>query len=799
MTDDKQLKDKVNNETNEEYVTSKRLFFLGFSFWVLFIISLLLPVFFLPTNPIFLYLNKTMFLYIGVLISSMFFLIYILKGGKVVLPLKRILIIPFLIILFALISAIVGGNLKLSFWGYSSEVGTLSFLILFFSIFFLTLFVLQGRKRLEKTELILLIPFFLLSTYYILKVFVSSKIFSIENMLGINADTLFGGWNELALFSGAVIIFSAINLSLFRKTKLPKWFYYLSFILALVLLVIINFRLAWILTLIVYLLYFFIFRSISNAYLETNQIKVSGRILFSIFVVLSLIFILPSGDVLKEETYNVLEINHTEVKPSWKGTTEIFLKTLGDGGSGFFLGAGPNNFSYEWRLHKPLSVNTTDFWNTDFNYGAGLIPTLFINSGFFGMFFWIAFIFSLIGFGIKYVLKNKGDIFLISFFGTSLYFWLIAIFYPISHVSFTFVAIFSGIFLSYVLVKNHNDFNKIDIRSAYYKGVVFCLLILLFTGFSLIGTIFSFKKFGGDLRFEKGVLSYSNGDLASAEGYIKEALDFSDNDIYRGFLSEIYLENLKIYAVNISNPNQEQIDEFKKSFEGTIDNINLAITLNPRSFENRLQLGRIYSFLSEIRVEGSYDSAQKTFEDIKSLDPLNPLPDLLLAELEISQGNLEGAEEYVLASLDKKSNYGEALLLHSRIKFSQGDLDEAIKSSINTVNIFPSDPYTYFHLGLLYYQNEEYAYATNSFEKAIELFPQFANAKYFLALSLSKQDKIEEAIQELVSLSKDYPDSVEVSELLDVLEKISNSKDIPEQSLEDDMGEKIDSDLPFDN
>src|SRR3989338_8177488 len=61
------------------------------------------------------------------------------------------------------------------------------------------------------------------------------------------------------------------------------------------------------------------------------------------------------------------------------------------GGKKLIVGSGPNQFVGEWLMSKPSAVNQTIFWNTDFNYGVGLIPTFIVTTGLLGIIAWLIF------------------------------------------------------------------------------------------------------------------------------------------------------------------------------------------------------------------------------------------------------------------------------------------------------------------------------------------------------------------------------------------------------------------------
>ena len=84
-----------------------------------------------------------------------------------------------------------------------------------------------------------------------------------------------------------------------------------------------------------------------------------------------------------------LNINSIEARPSMSITYDIFKLSIKDN---LFFGSGPNSFLSQWIVNKPINVNDTIFWNTDFANGIGLIPTFAVTTGLFGILSWLLFL-----------------------------------------------------------------------------------------------------------------------------------------------------------------------------------------------------------------------------------------------------------------------------------------------------------------------------------------------------------------------------------------------------------------------
>jgi len=773
------------------------------SFWILFLTAILLPIFFIPSGILPLSFTKSLLVYSGISFSFIFLFLYVFKTGKIFLNKNLVSLSAFLVLASFLLSTLVSDNFARSAIGYGFEIGTFGFIFLLLSAFFLGSFLFQNDKRLDKANLILIIPFNILAIYQLLKLFFGWDLISFGGVFAEKISTPLGGFNEIGILAGAVTLLSIIVLDVLRSQNAPKNLYGISLVLGLVMLIVINFWLSWILLLVSILFFLTLnFFSRKTKSLENHSIPVMVQnkdfgqdIVFQnknpepnlvrgvtqakskntpltaiIVALISLIFIFPSGTFISQKINNFFGVNYTEVRLSLRGTGEIISYTLKQDKINFIFGSGPNNFLPQWKLGKPENINLTDFWNTEFHYATGLLPTFFVTTGFLGIVSWLLFLISFCILGFKYAYSNSKNWESISLFFVSLYLWLVTIFYLPSHTLFFFSMLFSGIFFaSYLRTINVDSKPTIlanGLPSKFRRDFLLIALCLVFVVVNLINTFFVYKKSIAALSFERGLSAFAAGNLKVAEINFKEAVNISENDIYRRSLSEFYVLKLRQFVQEVKEPTEEQVKTFEQIFQNALKNIEIALKLNPNNLENRIQLGKIYQFLAEIKTDGAYTTAKGIYLEAQKLDPNNPLLSFLLANLEVSSGTLDDALKFVTDAISKKPNFGDALLLHSRIKFLQGDVNAAIASAIEAIKIFPKEPYLYFHLGLLYFQKEEFENASLALNEAVVLMSDFANARYFAGLSLAKIGKTAEAIEHFEKIEETNMDNVEIKLIL---------------------------------
>jgi len=116
-----------------------------------------------------------------------------------------------------------------------------------------------------------------------------------------------------------------------------------------------------------------------------------------------------------------------------------------------------------------------------------------------------------------------------------------------------------------------------------------------------------------------------------------------------------------------------------------------------------------------------------------------------------------------------KANYTPAHQLLAQIYDIQGKIEEAIISTSNLVILSPQDAGLWFRLGLLHYKNNDMPKAESALSQAVLLNESYSNARYFLGLAYSVQNKNGEAIAQFERVVDLNPDNGEAKTILDNL------------------------------
>jgi tetratricopeptide (TPR) repeat protein len=440
-----------------------------------------------------------------------------------------------------------------------------------------------------------------------------------------------------------------------------------------------------------------------------------------------------------------------------------------------FLGSGPNTFINQWLAYKPDDVLGTVFWNTDFTNGIGIIPTFAATTGVLGILSWLLFFGYFIYLGFKSIFIKTNDLFvkyiISSSFFIALFLWVMCFTYVLSSVMFILTFFFTGIFFSSVYLSGIIKLNKYKFTEKPLVGflssfaIVSTIIAMLFLAWGLVMNFMSLWY------FQKSYISLNtNGDAKSSEAYMLQAISKVKNDVYYRALSEIQL--FKLNEILIQDPNkvdkalvQKQFNSVRSSATEAAQN---AINTDPSNYLNYISMGRVWEALSspQVTIAGSYEAAQTNYLKALEKNPKNPAILVMLAKLAVNHSDLKTAEKYTLDAISAKKNYLDAYFLLTQIEVASNNIKVAIDSTTAASIIDPTNPATFFQLGLLKYNVSDLNGAIQAFEKATSMTPDYANAKYFLGLSYELAKQHDKAIKQFEDLKVTNPDSVEVRDIL---------------------------------
>ena len=745
----------------------------------------LAPFFFIPSASFPFQFGKVLLIAVAVLLAFVCFILARLKEGVIQLPEKIFMASAVFLVLANFLAAIFSGNVTWSMFGQGFEVATLVSIFVMVMLLIVTAALFQSRDKIFLSYAAFLVASLIIFVFQLIRLFFPAWL-TFNGIFSGNIASLIGRFNDLGIIFGAVALLSLVTTELLALSKFFRICLFVVLAIALTMLVVVNFSVVWwaiaSFALILFVYLWAIRQTTVNqnsqpaenlTSVPVNKRKVSYAAL--LVLVIALIFIVDNftqSKLLGSKIANTLNITQFEVRPSWQATFDVSLKSLA---ANPVFGVGQNSFSYEWLKYKPLSINDTIFWNTDFNFGIGLIPSMTVTTGALGLLSWLVFLGLFLYAGFRAIFFTNGDRFnrylTVSSFATATYLWVFSVFYVPSPVILTLTFFFAGLFLASLYQDKNFKGRAFDFtfsnqpKKSFFSTLVLVILLII----SLTTGITLARKFVAFTNFQKALIAFNvEGDIAATEAGLKKAKSLSEIDVYNRFLAELYLVKINnLFSRNADDLKTDAVrTEFQSNFGEAINYAQRAIKLNDNDYQNWLEAGRVYATVVPFKIANAYENALSNYKKAQELNPQSPLLYLTLSRLDLANNDSKKARLSIGQALQLKPDYTEAIFLLAQIDANEGNLDEAIKSVEKISQIAPNDPTIFFQLGLLNYNNKGYKKAAEALERAVVLLPDYANARYFLGLSYYQIGKNNEAVKQFAEIQKTNPDNQEIDLIL---------------------------------
>jgi len=617
-----------------------------FSFYIFLATIFLLPFFFIPLTDFSLGVSKGLLFSIGIILSFILWLVSRFWSGSLILPKSRIFFASLLLLAVFFLAALFSPVRSVSLLGNGYEIGTFGNIAL--SV--LALFLAANFFRTKKENFYLFLT--LCSSFVLLFLTVVAGLIGgpssgLSEFLPVN---LMGSWNDLAIFSGIIIIYSLIFIEFFQENKSLRIFSGIILVAALFLLSLINFYVVWI---VVGLAALFVLIA-SFTWRKSNEIfKFPAASFF--LVVFCFIFLVTNG-LIGNYLSDRLNVDNTEVRPSITATYNVARQVLNEQP---ILGVGPNRFVNSWQLFKPEIVNQTPLWDANFNYGVGMVPTFIVTTGLFGLLAWILFfvVFLLAGYkslkNVNHMDYGSPAIFLIA-----LILWIFISIYTANLVIFSLAFILTGAFIGTLSTERKMRYYELsflkDPRLSFFSIIILVGLVIgtLALGYGLG------KKFISIVYFQKSAIMPNTSEgIVRAESYLMKSVFWdSNNDLYYRSLTQLYLFELG----SLLNQNRSIPEESKTKAQVLLNraefSARLAVAKDSSNYLNWLSLTSIYEQLMPLGVTGAYDNAKQSLFNAVALNPKNPGLYARLAKIEIAGQNFSSAEEYIKKAIELRPN-----------------------------------------------------------------------------------------------------------------------------------------------
>lgn len=753
------------------------------AYWVLLFATAFLPIFILSTNSVPTLMTKAFFGGSLVFATLFFFAVAHMRKQEIAIPRSLILGsawgVPLAYVLSTLFAPRAG-----SLFGERLIMDSTVFILIVFAAVTVSALLLDTSKRALGMYFAMLTSAVLL-TVSELYLFYSrfKEVQATGAATGDQTLSLVGSLNDLGIFFGLIAIFLILSLIMLPVTNMIRTVLWGVLIASLYFLAVVNLTALW--WIVGAFALAFLVHSVTDAYSSSSGGDSKKVISFASAVVLivAVVFIfVPTRDAANEPTITgkaatALDIGEFDIRPSWKTTVSLGSESFAENGAIF--GAGPGSFYYVWSKHLPESINTSAFWLTDFFYGIGFVPTTIISTGILGAFAWLLFFGVFLWRGSLHLIRRgdvkKGDIagyVRVTSFVAALYLWITTVIMVPSPALLIFAGLFTGTFIASLGFNGDaKQFIQIQFRKNPQIGFVSTLALTLIALLSIGGIFGLYTRYSAEATYREAVVNRE--DIDASYALVSEAIEKNELDIYYRFKSN--LDAVRIQNLMAENRAPEEIrEEFEGYLQDAIANGLKATKLDKRDYQNWSNLGNVYQSIVPLGVEGAVDSALTQYDNALTYRPKSPSIYYAKAVLERSRGDNVKAREYIEKAITLRNQYTDAIFLLAQLQIEEEEVEQAI-NSVKAITLFsPKNAVAHFQLGLLYYSEESFVNAARSLERAVSIDGDYANARYFLALSYWKLGDDAKALEQFRKVQET---NTENAELVKIIENLEAGKD----------------------
>lgn len=743
---------------------------------ILVIIFGLLPLAFIPTISAPFEYSKVLIVVIGLLAALVLYSLSVLRSGTVSIGISYPLCALWAVAGISAISSMLSGDFMDSFVGDFFSIHATLFMVVLASIPTVWMILRPSKTAVMKMYLLLAASTLVLVVFHILRLVFGAEFLSFGIFTGA-VSTPIGTWNDLALFLGLSIILSLVVLEQLPLTKAGRMLFGVVTLLSLGMLSVINFFTVWIvlglssLVLLVYTLGKDRFSGGQPSLISSQNTNPTSLFVSLIVFVVSVIFIIGGSSVggwIAQHT----GLSYIEVRPSFEATSNIARNVYQENA---VLGTGSNKFVDAWRLYKDDSINSTAFWNTDFNAGNGYVTTFFVTTGVLGGLAWIVFLVTYFVVGTRRLLgATEGDkiwYFIgVSSFVSAVYIWGMSIIYVPGAVVLMIGALCTGISLHAFSLLSGIPKKELVVGNNRRTGFMVTLAVMVVIVGSVSALYVMVRHYSAVYAFNESVLSMQAGkSIAELEQEVVGAYSLVSSDVFARRIAEYQLQRLNALA-QLREPTEAQSQEFNTAMVNGVRFAQEAVKIDTQEPANWAVLAGIYNVLASMNVEGALDRVRDALAKSRELNPKNPLPYLETAVVEARVGNYDLARTYVEKAISLKPNFTEAYYFLSQLAVIQGNVAEAIQSTQAVITLEPNNPVRHYQLGVLESSRQNLDGAVTAFQNAIALDQNYANARYLLALAYDTKGETEKAREQLQTVLTLNPENAEIIELIRVID-----------------------------
>jgi cytochrome c-type biogenesis protein CcmH/NrfG len=280
---------------------------------------------------------------------------------------------------------------------------------------------------------------------------------------------------------------------------------------------------------------------------------------------------------------------------------------------------------------------------------------------------------------------------------------------------------------------------------------VFMLTILLLASVFAAYTVI--ERYLGSVTYAEAANDLAAGNIEGATAAINRSLVFTRSERAYQLATNAGITQMQIIATNTKLSPAETQQQFQTALSGSIAAAKEAVALDPNNYKNWMALGSVYQVVVPVKIEGAYQNAKDAYAQAARLNPSSPLISYQIAQLDLAHSDLPAAEKDLIQAISQKHDYARAIFLLSQVQVQEGKAKDALQTAEAAKYFAPNDPDVLFQVGILRSGTGDQVGAASALDSAVKINPQFANARFFLAVVYAGQGKLAEALTQMQAIA----------------------------------------------
>lgn len=731
---------------------------------------------------------KIALLYITFGLSFFTWFIASIVDKKFETPRMRYFVPVIALFVASVVSLLASPSFRVSFAGFGFEPLSFMTILALLVASFMTSIHLSSVKRLKKALLVFLISGWVLTGVEFVFLLIGPGAWSF-GLTNIKHLVLLSSWQSFIAYTGFLFIIGFWFNRFFGFSKGAKITAQIFLVLQFIFLVlgnVLSVNIAVLLSLILFGCAVYLTKKHNTQSAETATKK---RIITFNKVILGLFALFFISSVVLPGIYSVFSarmgVSYVDIRPSFTATFGAQLKSIKN--EHLFFGPGPARFDSFWGKYKPANVTLTNFASTKFIFGSSILTTLGATLGVLGVLAVVLFLLSVLMSLVRFlrVLWKGGDldaqIYMLVVHMCVLYFFsVLALYVPQGGiVTLGFVSFGALVWAS------SQDKQKLVISlnpASKFKSVMLYVLsyLVALTAFALF--VYSIVLFVGTLTTARALaLLNKEGTTQRVEKELIMSAKLLRNDLTYNNLADFYSIRLRAITLDTKTPQDQLVEQFRSTF-AQVEGWSLrSIQYDPTDTNNWQRIGSLYQSVIPFKVKGAYEGSKVAYQKLYELSPMSPDPDVLLARLELVNGNKDNVRKFIDQALAKKPNAINVMIFRSNLELEDGQSNTALAWAEKAVKTNTQNPNALYQLAFVQYKLGSYDDAVKTLAYLNQVTPNNIDVASLLVVVYEKSGKTNDAIALLEQIAQLYPNSKEVK---DKLADLKNQNTTP-QTTED--------------